>query len=71
MCQLAKREGLRVIASAGDDQKVKYLKEELGVDVAFNYKTESTEKILKANEFHIFFDNGTLVARAAARSNAS
>jgi NADPH-dependent curcumin reductase CurA len=39
--QLAKREGLRVIASAGDDEKVKYVREELGADEVFNYKTES------------------------------
>lgn len=39
VCQLAQREGLKVVASAGDDQKVKFLKEELGVDVAFNCKS--------------------------------
>lgn len=61
VCQLAKREGLKVIASAGDDQKVKFLREELGVDVAWNYKTESTEEKLKANPFHIFFDNGASI----------
>jgi NADPH-dependent curcumin reductase CurA len=36
--QLAKQDGLKVIASAGTDQKVKLLKD-IGVDVAFNYKT--------------------------------
>lgn len=34
--QLAKRDGLKVIGSAGSDEKVKYIKEELGFDVAFN-----------------------------------
>lgn len=64
VCQLAKREGLKVLASAGDDQKVKFLREELGVDVAWNYKTESTEEKLKANPFDIFYDNGELAERS-------
>lgn len=33
--QLAKADGLKVISSAGSDEKVAYLKE-LGADVAFN-----------------------------------
>jgi NADPH-dependent curcumin reductase CurA len=36
--QLAKRDGLKVIASAGSAKKVAYMKE-LGADVAFDYKT--------------------------------
>jgi hypothetical protein len=36
--QLAKLDGLKVIASAGSDEKVQFLKE-IGADVAFNYKT--------------------------------
>jgi NADPH-dependent curcumin reductase CurA len=36
--QLAKRDGLKVIASAGSDKKVEFLKS-IGADVAFNYKT--------------------------------
>lgn len=44
--QLAKLEGLKVIASAGSDEKVEYLKE-VGADVAFNYKTTSTKDILE------------------------
>jgi NADPH-dependent curcumin reductase CurA len=36
--QLAKQDGQRVIASAGSEEKVKFLKE-IGTDVAFNYKT--------------------------------
>ncbi|KAG0051523.1 Prostaglandin reductase 1 [Gryganskiella cystojenkinii] len=37
--QMAKSKGLRVIGSAGTDAKVAYLKNELGFDAAFNYKT--------------------------------
>ncbi|KAF7305268.1 ADH-zinc-N domain-containing protein [Mycena chlorophos] len=36
--QLCKLKGLRVIASAGSDSKVEYIRS-LGADVAFNYKT--------------------------------
>jgi NADPH-dependent curcumin reductase CurA len=44
--QLAKLDGLKVIASAGSDAKVEFMKE-LGTDVAFNYKTTSTSTILE------------------------
>ncbi|KAM0748083.1 NAD(P)-binding protein [Meredithblackwellia eburnea MCA 4105] len=54
--QLAKADGLKVIGSVGSDEKVEFIKE-LGCDVAFNYKTESTLKILQENPFDIFFDN--------------
>ncbi len=37
-CQIAKIKGCRVIASVGSDTKVEWLKEEVGVDAAFNYK---------------------------------
>ena len=43
--QLAKRQGLKVIASAGSEEKVKFM-QECGADVAFNYKTASTKEIL-------------------------
>ncbi|KAJ3831834.1 hypothetical protein F5878DRAFT_647298, partial [Lentinula raphanica] len=36
--QLAKQDGLKVIASAGSDDKVQFCKD-IGADVAFNYKT--------------------------------
>jgi NADPH-dependent curcumin reductase CurA len=43
--QLAKRDGLKVIASAGSEAKVKYMKE-IGADVVFNYKTTDTREVL-------------------------
>ncbi|KAF9921785.1 hypothetical protein FBU30_008142 [Linnemannia zychae] len=46
--QLAKRKGLRVIGSAGTDAKVAYLKNELGFDAAFNYKTQDKREALTA-----------------------
>lgn len=44
--QLAKRKGLRVIGSAGTDEKVSFLKNELGFDGAFNYKTQDRRTAL-------------------------
>ncbi|KAH7912767.1 alcohol dehydrogenase [Hygrophoropsis aurantiaca] len=44
--QLAKRDGLKVIASAGSDEKVQFMKE-IGADVAFNYKTANTLEVLQ------------------------
>ena len=46
MIQLAKIDGLKVIASAGSEEKVKFMKG-IGADVAFNYKTTSTNEILE------------------------
>jgi NADPH-dependent curcumin reductase CurA len=43
--QLAKRDGLKVIASAGSDEKVQFMRE-IGADVAFNYKTTDTREVL-------------------------
>ncbi|GAA5872658.1 hypothetical protein JCM16303_004594 [Sporobolomyces ruberrimus] len=55
-CQLAKRDGLKVIGSAGSDEKVEFLKS-IGVDVAFNYKTEDTQKVLSEHPFDVYFEN--------------
>jgi NADPH-dependent curcumin reductase CurA len=38
-CQIAKIKGCRVIASAGSDEKLAWLKDECGVDEVINYKT--------------------------------
>ncbi|KAF9550720.1 hypothetical protein EC957_012037 [Mortierella hygrophila] len=46
--QIAKRKGLRVIGSAGTDEKVAYLKNQLGFDAAFNYKTQNKREALTA-----------------------
>jgi len=55
--QLAKQDGMKVIASAGSDDKVQYLKE-LGADVAFNYKTTQTSEILeKEGPIDVYWDN--------------
>lgn len=57
--QLAKREGLRVVGSAGTDDKVKHLTE-LGFDAAFNYKTEKPADALAKycpDGIDIYFEN--------------
>jgi NADPH-dependent curcumin reductase CurA len=44
---------MKVIASAGSDEKVKLTKS-LGADVAFNYKTTKTEEVLeKEGPIHV------------------
>lgn len=45
MIQLAKAEGLKVIASAGTDEKCAFVKS-IGADVVFNYKTTKTADVL-------------------------
>lgn len=40
--QIAKREGLRVIGSVGDDAKLDFIINELGFDGGFNYKKETS-----------------------------
>ncbi|KAL0563028.1 hypothetical protein V5O48_019050 [Marasmius crinis-equi] len=55
--QLAKLDGLRVIASAGTEDKIKEAKD-AGADVVFNYKHTSTEEVLKKEgPLDIYWDN--------------
>lgn len=44
--QLAKSQGLKVIASAGSEEKVQFMKS-IGADVVFNYKTTNTAEVLQ------------------------
>ena len=60
VCQLAQIKGCRVVGIAGSDDKNKYLREELGVDAAINYKTESVAQALKEacpDRIDVYFDN--------------
>ena len=41
VAQLAQIRGIRVVASAGSDEKVAWLREELGADAAFNYRSRA------------------------------
>ncbi|GAA1353383.1 NADP-dependent oxidoreductase [Streptomyces beijiangensis] len=59
--QMARLKGAaRVIGSAGSDEKVKYLVEELGFDAAFNYKNGPVGKQLREaapDGIDVYFDN--------------
>ncbi|KAF2219477.1 hypothetical protein BDZ85DRAFT_252703 [Elsinoe ampelina] len=57
--QIAKHEGLRVIGSVGDDEKLKFITEELGFE-GFNYKKEKTGDALKRlspDGIDIYYEN--------------
>ena len=58
--QLAKLRGCKVIGSAGSMEKVKFLREECGFDIAFNYKTGPIVEQLKVEApdgIDVYFDN--------------
>jgi len=61
VCQIAKILGCKVIASTGSDEKVEWLKKEIGVDHAFNYKKIDNLvlhfKNICPEGFDIYFDN--------------
>ncbi len=59
--QIAKIKGCRVVGIAGSDQKVAWLRDELGFDAAFNYKT-TEDYVAKLQELcpdgvDVYFDN--------------
>src|SRR5882672_435649 len=59
-CQIAKIKGCRAVGIAGSDDKNKYLKDELGVDAAINYKNPLMQQALKEacpNGVDVYFDN--------------
>src|SRR5579872_1018768 len=58
--QLAKIHGCKVIGSAGSMEKVKFLREECGFDIAFDYKTGPVVEQLKVEApdgIDVYFDN--------------
>lgn len=59
--QIAKREGMRVVGSAGTDAKVQFLKDELNFDAAYNYKSEpNTAETLRKycpDGIDVYFEN--------------
>ncbi len=61
VCQIAKATGCKVIGSAGSDEKVQWLIENLGIDGAFNYKTvenmQSELAKLCPKGIGVYFDN--------------
>ena len=60
VAQMAKIRGHRVIGSAGSDDKVSYLREELGLDAAFNHRAGPVAELLRAaapDGIDVYFDN--------------
>jgi NADPH-dependent curcumin reductase CurA len=58
--QIGKAEGLRVIGTAGSDEKCKWLEAELGFDKAINYKSENLAKQIAAatpDGVDLYFEN--------------
>ncbi|XP_030753536.1 prostaglandin reductase 1-like [Sitophilus oryzae] len=58
--QIAKILGCRVIGIAGSDEKIKWLKDELGFDAVINYKTQDVAKVLPEiapEKIDVYFDN--------------
>jgi NADPH-dependent curcumin reductase CurA len=58
--QIAKIKGCYVIGSAGSEEKCRWLKDELGLDAAINYKQGELRHTLKAaapNGIDVYFDN--------------
>jgi hypothetical protein len=58
--QIAKIKGCYVIGSTGSAEKCRWLRDDLGIDVAINYKTETIRTALKEkapNGIDVFFDN--------------
>lgn len=58
--QIGKAMGCHVAGSAGSDEKVAYLKDELGFDAAFNYKTEDIFKAMASSNpkgIDVYFEN--------------
>ena len=60
VAQLAKIRGHRVVASAGSEEKVAWLRDELGVDAAFNYRSGPLPDLLREaapDGIDVYFDN--------------
>ena len=59
-CQLARMHGCKVIASAGSEEKVSFLRNELKVEYAFNYRDGDPLEHLKRGApdgINVYFDN--------------
>ncbi len=60
VCQIAQIHGCRVVGTAGGPKKCAWLREDLGVDAAIDYKAENPFEAVAAacpDGVHVFFDN--------------
>lgn len=74
VCQVAKIQGCRVVAIAGGADKCRFLREELGVDAAIDYKAGDVGAALDAaapGGIDVYFDNvgGDILDAVLARIN--
>jgi len=72
VCQLAKLSGCKVVGTAGNDEKCRWLAEDLGVHTAINYKTDDVDEVLAEacpGGIDVYFDNvgGTMLDSALGR----
>jgi len=61
VCQLGKHYGCKVVAFSGSEDKISWLKKDLGLDLVFNYKTCNVHQTLKEvsapTGVHLYWDN--------------
>ncbi|KAK7050967.1 hypothetical protein VNI00_005079 [Paramarasmius palmivorus] len=72
VCQLGKRVGAKVYAIAGSQDKCEWLEKELGVDRAFNYKSDTFRSDFKEIGYlDVYFDNvgGEILDMCLSRLN--
>jgi NADPH-dependent curcumin reductase CurA len=72
-CQIGKLKGAKVIGIAGTDEKCRWLKEEVKIDAALNYKSPTFRNEFKdtVGYLDVFFDNvgGEILDFALTRLN--
>ena len=75
VCQIGKLYGAKVIGIAGTDDKCSWLRDELKIDAALNYKSPSFREEFKKTVGHldVFFDNvgGEILDLALSRLKQS
>jgi len=73
VCQIGKIRGAKVIGIAGTDEKCRWLREEIKVDAALNYKSATFHDEFKdaVGYLDVFFDNvgGEILDFALTRLN--
>jgi NADPH-dependent curcumin reductase CurA len=74
-CQIARIKGCRVVASAGSDSKIAWLRDDLGVDAVINYRSVDNFETALAEAcpdgIDVYFDNVGCVQLDAALSVAN
>jgi len=73
VCQIGKIQGAKVIGIAGTDEKCRWLREEVKIDAALNYKSPTFRDEFKdvVGNLDVFFDNvgGEILDFALTRLN--